>query len=181
MQETYIAEIKKQRQRLRNDMSEATFKTWCAHTLSVLSCIPRLEHFQQRLSEIPTDNIMLENKVGEARRVLTSAVQFIESRVFATSRTLPASLPQAGGILFMPHISQVQSLTQPISIGLDTLLGRVDEDAGVLPENKEEAKSLVRKMWELLTIHDRDITKITDLAIRLAQLGASVQQILSGL
>lgn len=162
-------------------MSEAAFRTWHALTLVVLECVPGVAHLQQRLSEVRNDNIPPQSKVTEARRILTLAVEFIKSPLFGISKSVLLPSTQAGGIFMQPQMTQIQNVTQSISPDLNMLLKRVDEQADLLPENKEEAKSLVRKMWEQVTSGPKNIAIITDIAARLAALGVNVQQILSGL
>lgn len=178
---TYKAEIEKQRQHLRNNMSEAAFRTWHAQTLSVLGHIPGIGPLQDRFSEVMNDNAPFDSKVRELRRVLTAVIQLIESPLFGTSRTVPIPSPQASGVIIMPQMTQVQQITQPISLDLDALLSRVDQQSGLSHKNKEMAKSLVRQIWEQLTGRAGDSIKIIDIAMRLANLGINVQQLLGGL
>lgn len=179
---TYIAQINRQRKRLRNNMSEAAFRTWYALTSVVLECVPGVAHLQHRLSEVRNDNIPPSSKVTEARRILTLAVEFIKSPLFGISKSVPIPSTQASGISMQPQMTQIQNVTQSISPDLNTLLKRVDEQADLRPENKEEAKSLVKKMWDQLTTgRAKDIGAVADIVTRLATLGINVQQILSGL
>lgn len=177
MQATCIAEIKKQRQRLRNDMSEAAFKTWHAQTLVVLEWIPGITHLQRRFSEVLSYAALLENKIRDARQILNSVIQCIQSPLFGASNTVPAPLSQPGGFVIVPQMTQVQSVTQSIGLDLEALLNRVDEYPGLSPEDKEEAKSLVRRMCEQLTGRAKDVTIIADIATRLTLLGINIHQL----
>lgn len=177
----YKAEITKQRQRLRNNMSEAMFKTWHAKTSVILEYIPEIVPLKRRFAEIEVSNESTVDKISQARGILSSIVEIINSPLFGTGKEIASPLPQFGGFSFAQHIMQTQDLTQSINVDLDTLLRRVDEHVGLTPEDKEEAKSLVRKIWDNIKGGTKDVAPIFDLMARLATLGVNVQQILSGL
>lgn len=176
---TYIAEIKGQRQRLRNDMSKAVFCTWHAETLTILGYIPEIEPLKQRFIDVGRSNDSVADKVKEVRRIISSVVKRINSPLFGTGIVTTNLLPNTGNIVIAPTMTQ--NLTQSIDVNLDTLLKRVDETEGVPVDKKEEAKSIVKKIWEFIRSGARDSAVFVDLTTRLAILGFNVQQLLNGL
>ena len=177
----YMDAIKKQRQRLRGNMSQLAFKTWHAQSLSLLQLIPGITPLLNRFAEIPHNIVTLPAKVKEAREVLTSIVQCINSPLFAASITAIHPPSQSHAIYFAPQMTQMQNVIQPITPDLSTLLERVDAYTDLPPENKETAKNLVRQLWQHLTSRAKDAAPIIDIGVRLASLGVNITQILHGL
>jgi len=176
---TYLPEITGQSKRLRSDMPDATFCTWHAETLTILEYIPEIAPLKQRFIDVGRSNNSIVDKVKEVRGILLSVVKRINSPLFGTGMVTASPLPNTGGIVFAPTV--MQNLTQSINVTLDTLLKRVDETEGVPDDRKEEAKSLVTKIWEFIRSGARDSAVFWDLTTRLAILGFNVQQILNGL
>ncbi len=176
---TYITEIAGQRKRLRNDMSDAVFYTWHAETLTILEYIPEIEPLKQRFIDVGRSNDRVVDKIQDVRVILSSVVKRIHSPLFGTVMVSGSPLPNIGGIVFAP--TMMQTLTQSINVNLDTLLQRVDEVQGISDENKEEARSVVRNIWDHITSGARDSVKFLDLTTRLTMLGFKVGEILSGL
>jgi hypothetical protein len=162
-------------------MSELAFKTWHAQTLSLLQFIPGITPLLNRFSEIPHNIVTLPTKVKEAREVLTSIVQCINSPLFAVSITATHPLSQSHAIYFAPQMTQMQSVIQPITPDLNTLLERLDAYTDLSPENKEAAKGLVRQLWQHIIGRAKDAAPIIDIGVRLASLGVNITQILQGL
>lgn len=162
-------------------MTESVFKTWHAKTTLILEYIPEIAPLEKRFAEVEHCNEAMVDKVSQVRGILTSIVEVINSALFGTGKEITSPIPQIPGISFAPNITQTQNLTQSINVDLDTLLRRVDEHEGLLPEQKEEAKTLVRKIWDNIQGGTRDVIQITDLVARLNALGINVQQILNGL
>ena len=162
-------------------MTEPVFKTWHAKTAVILEYIPEIAPLKKRFAEVEHCNEAMVDKVSQARGVLTSVVEVINGALFGTGKEITSPTSQMAGVSFAPNITQTQNLTQSINVDLDILLKRVDEHEGLIPEQKEEAKALVREIWDNIKGGTRDVIKITDLVARLTALGINVQQILSGL
>ena len=160
-------------------MPDATFCTWHAETLTILEYIPEIAPLKQRFIDVGRSNNSIVDKVKEVRGILLSVVKRINSPLFGTGMVTASPLPNTGGIVFAPTVTQ--NLTQSINVTLDTLLKRVDETEGVPDDRKEKAKSLVTKIWEWIRSGARDSAVLWDLTTRLAILGFNVQQILNGL
>lgn len=175
----YITEIKKQRQRLRNSMPDQNFETWRAKTLAIIEYIPEIGPLKQRFIDVGGSNDSVDAKVQQARTILTSIIEIIESPLFGTGKSV--AIPLAGGSPFVFSPNMIQNLTQSINVDLDTLTKRVDAIPSLSVEKKAEAKSLVGKIWEHIMSGTKDAVPLIDLIARLASLGVDVQQILGGL
>ncbi len=176
---TYISEIEGQRKRLRNDMSDATFCTWHAETLTILEYVPEIGHLKQRFIDVGRSTDSVVDKVKEVRGILLSVVKRINSPLFGTGVVTASLLPNAGGFVFAPTMTQ--NLTQSVNVNLDGLLQRVDEVQGISSENKEEARLVVKSVWDHITSGVKDSAKLAEFAARLATLGFKWQEILNGL
>lgn len=174
----YITEIKGQRQRLRNNMPDATFCTWHAETLTILEYIPEIAPLKQRFIDVERSNDSVADKVEEVRGILSSVVRRISSQLFGTGIVPASPLPNTGGIVFAPTITQ--NLLKSIDFNLDTLLERVDQTEGVSEDQKTEAAPLVTKLWDFIRTGSRDNAVYWDLGMKLALLGFNVQHLLSG-
>ncbi len=176
---TYIAEIAGQRKQLRSDMPGGTFCTWHAETLTILEYIPEIAPLKQRFIDVGRSNDSVVDKVKEVRGILLSVGKRINSPLFGTGIVPASPLPNTGGFVFAQAITQ--TLTQPINVNLDGLLQRVDEVQGISNENKEEARSVVKSVWDHITSGVKDSAKLAEFAAKLATLGFKWQEILNGL
>ena len=175
---TLIGEINEQRHRLRNDMSDATFCTWLAETITILEYSPEMVHLKQRLIDVGRSDEEVVDKVKEVRGILSSVVRRINSKLFGTGMVPASSLLNKGDIVVNQTL--INTLTQSTTVDLNTLLQRVDDTKGISDENKEEAKPLVTKIWEFIKSGAKDSAVFWDLAARLGALGFNVHQILYG-
>ena len=160
-------------------MPDATFCTWHAETLTILEYIPEIAPLKQRFIDVGRGNDSVVDKVKEVRGIVLSVIKRINSPLFGTGMVTASVLPNTGGFVFAPTMTQ--SLTQSVNVNLDTLLKRVDGTEGVPDDCKEEAKSLVTKIWDSVRSGARDNAVLLDLATRLGILGFNVQQLLNGL
>jgi len=179
----FVEAINGQRKRLKNGMSEAEFRTWHAQSLCVFQSIPGSAHLQRRFDEIVLRSAPVPSKVGEARSVMTSLVQWVKSPLFYAN-PVPTHVPSQllpGGLYLTTNVTQVQNVTQSITPDLETLLKRIDADASLPPEAREEAKTLTKSLWQRIVEGSRDMATFADIVVRLAALGANVVQILKGL
>ncbi len=186
----YRSEIKRQRSRLRIDMQETNFCTWYAKTLTILGWIPEITPLQQNFIDVGRSNVSVADKVKQARGILLAVIEIIdcslfgtatETKIFGTVAETARPVTSFRDIVVAQNMTNTQTLTQPINVDLDMLLKRVDDAQGISGENKEEAKSIVKTIWNHITSGTMDSLKWLNFATRLANLGFEWQEILSGL
>jgi hypothetical protein len=164
-------------------MAEDIFKNWQARTRVVLDYIPEIDPIKQRFIEVCNSNESIKDKVEQTRELLVSIEEVINSALFGTGSGInPSAAPtpaQSSGMSMI--FNQTQNVAQNIGLDLETLLKRLDEVQNLQPEKKEEAKSLVKNIWDYIKSGSEDDAPLLDLAAKLTALGINVGTLLHGL
>lgn len=177
----FKSEIERQRSRLRINMKEANFCTWHAKTLTILGWIPEITPLQQNFIDVGRSNVSVADKVKQARGILIAVIEIVDCSLFGAVTGTTSPVTSFRDIIIDQTMTNTQTLTQPINVELGTLLKRVDDAQGISGENKEEAKSIVKTIWEHIKSGTMDSVKWLNFATKLATLGFDWKEILSGL